>query len=596
MKQIPQRHLKSDQPIITRQPILARKGRYLYTVIGMIGMIWLLLMLASKPALAQGPICRVDQGVTVPGSGDSWTNAYQHLQDALIEANCTEIWVAAGIYRPDEGSGQSDNDPNSTFPLKPDVAIYGGFTGTETNRNQRDWATNLTVLSGDIDGNDIVEANGILTDTSNIIGTNAYHVLVADGTTGTPIAATTRLDGFTITAGHANGTLFDSEGGGLHCDGRGSGNRCSPTLANLTFSGNLAGVSGGALFNNGDSSESSPTLINVIFAYNRAGSFGGALFNDGLSGDSSPVLTNVLFSQNVAGQNGGAIYNDGREFGRSSPVFTNVTLAGNSAGQNGGSLFNDGFNGGTSSPRLTNVILWDNSASSQGQQIYNLFATPVISYTLIQSSTNDITDNNGAVTWGAQILTSDPRFVDSTKGDLRLQVDSTAIDMGLNRAVPLSVTTDLAGNQRIQGLAVDLGAYEVTPTVEITLTVERQGSMRVLVGTVVTYHVTITNIGAVDVTLTGITGAPQAIVAGTDPNAPCTTPITVAVAGSHHCTLTWVAAGSGAVDFQVTVNGNAGGTATTASNSIAVVVETPTGLIEDDEPQPYQLYLPAITN
>ena len=72
---------------------------------------------------------------------------------------------------------------------------------TETLRDQRNWQVNLTVLSGDIDGNDTTDPNGVVTDTNKIHGNNAYHVLNGNGTDATAI-----LDGFTATAGKATGT------------------------------------------------------------------------------------------------------------------------------------------------------------------------------------------------------------------------------------------------------------------------------------------------------------------------------------------------------------------------------------------------------
>ena len=110
------------------------------------------LLLARPLAVlaASGPLCFVDAGASGGNSGDSWTDAYTDLQSALTDANCTEIWVAAGIYTPTT----NPSDQTATFHLVDGVGVYGGFAGTETARDQRDLDANLTILSGDIDGND----------------------------------------------------------------------------------------------------------------------------------------------------------------------------------------------------------------------------------------------------------------------------------------------------------------------------------------------------------------------------------------------------------------------------------------------------------
>jgi hypothetical protein len=128
-------------------------------------------------------IIYVDAGASGAGDGRSWTNAYPSLADALADAAFdTEIWVAAGTYTPTGGA-----DRTATFQLKDDVAIYGGFAGNETQHDQRDWQTNTTTLSGDLNGDDGANfANN---------GENSYHVVA--GATGAT------LDGVTITGGNA---------------------------------------------------------------------------------------------------------------------------------------------------------------------------------------------------------------------------------------------------------------------------------------------------------------------------------------------------------------------------------------------------------
>jgi len=63
-------------------------------------------LLSPLPVAAAGT-CYVDASATGAANGTSWTNAYLTVQDALADATCTEIWVAQGVYYPDEGAGQT---------------------------------------------------------------------------------------------------------------------------------------------------------------------------------------------------------------------------------------------------------------------------------------------------------------------------------------------------------------------------------------------------------------------------------------------------------------------------------------------------------
>ena len=334
---------------------------------------------------ATGPLCYVDMDATGGNNGDSWTDAYTSLQSALGDTNCTEIWVAEGLYKP--GTLRTD-----TFPVRSGMAVYGGFDGTEATRIDRDWGTNITVLSGDIDNDDTTDANGIVQDYANINGANAYRVVYINGAT-TPVTGSTVLDGFVITAGKASGGGEYINGAGVHCDGAYSGGGCSPTLTNITFVGNYAqqyggglynlgnnnGVSspaisdcvlqhnyadkGGAIFNGGTSGTSNPSLLRVTFSYNDAPSGGGAVYNSGSNGTSSPTFAQVSFDHNSASsQAGGAVFNMA-EGGQSNPVFLKTTFSYNAAELNGGAVYNDGSYSGTSSPSFTDAYFEHNSAN-----------------------------------------------------------------------------------------------------------------------------------------------------------------------------------------------------------------------------------------
>ncbi len=244
----------------------------------------------NKDAGVSANIIYVDKDATGGGNnGSSWTNAYLTVQSAIdVAAPGDEIWVAEGVYTPTTGITRT-----ATFTLANGVELYGGFNGTETAFTQRDWEENLTILSGDLDGNDIT-VNGMVTNTENITGSNAYHVVTGSGTDSSAV-----LDGFAITAGNADGSFTDPCtavcGGGIY---NAFGD---PTLSNLIIKGNLAFFEGGGMYN----LESAPTLNKVTLSKNRA-RFGGAIYNI----FSSPLLENVILNENLADYNGGGIYNN----------------------------------------------------------------------------------------------------------------------------------------------------------------------------------------------------------------------------------------------------------------------------------------------
>ena len=51
-----------------------------------------------------------------------------------------------GTYYPDEGEGQNNNDREASFTMKNDLALYGGFNGTETSVGQRNLALNKNFI------------------------------------------------------------------------------------------------------------------------------------------------------------------------------------------------------------------------------------------------------------------------------------------------------------------------------------------------------------------------------------------------------------------------------------------------------------------
>ena len=89
---------------------------------------------------------------TGANTGADWANAFTNLPDALaIGGPCSEIWVAAGTY--------SQSLP---WSLKNGLPVYGGFSGTETNRTARDWVAHPTILHGPGNGQIFVHSGIVL--------------------------------------------------------------------------------------------------------------------------------------------------------------------------------------------------------------------------------------------------------------------------------------------------------------------------------------------------------------------------------------------------------------------------------------------------
>lgn len=324
----------------------------------------------------------VDADATGANDGSSWEDAFNYLNDALSAARLgDEIWVAQGIYKPDRDTDNpaGTGDRQATFQLKFGVSVKGGYAGCgEADPDERDIATHETILSGDLGGNDVEVGDPCDLLNEPTRSENSYHVVTA-----TNIDETDVLDGFTITAGNADGLDFDERGGGGMFN-NGHNNACNPTVLRCTFLGNSGAEFGGAMFNYGHGDgEANPILTDCAFIGNAGGQTGGAICswsahfvatnctftrNFALAGagmdntGSSPVLTNCTFTDNLAAYAGGAMNN----WEQANPSLANCIFIGNSADR-GGAMNNDM----ASSPTLTNCALIGNTADTDGGGMYN---------------------------------------------------------------------------------------------------------------------------------------------------------------------------------------------------------------------------------
>ncbi len=427
------------------------------------------------------------------GMGDTWADAFTDLQPALGAAMQTggavsEIWVAAGTYRPAPAGG----DREASFVLPDGVTISGGFGGGETSLSEQDPVAHTTILSGDLAANDGPNFAGY--------EENSYHVVHFS-------AGNAGLDGLVISGGNANGVPPADRGGGVFKTGG------TLTLQDCTLAGNLAGR-GGGIFNDGalvatgcefhsnaastyggavyddftsnvtldgctfrgnavngpdllqrggavyNAKNTTGSILNCLFVGNQAtivlhsggSSYGGGMFNE----DCAPSVINCRFIGNYAHDDGGGLMNF--SFTQpSSPAVINCTFAWNAVVGSGGGLRSFGLcplfpNCSFLIPNNTSVVhgvFWgnrDHSGETPSAQFRSDFGSPSVSYSCLQGGWS------GA---GVGNIDVDPHLTP----DGHLLADSPCIDAGRPGHVsPIGIDCD--GDRRISGPGIDMGADE----------------------------------------------------------------------------------------------------------------------------------------
>ncbi|MDD4737103.1 MAG: choice-of-anchor Q domain-containing protein, partial [Kiritimatiellae bacterium] len=382
----------------------------------------------------------------------SWMTAANTIQEGVDAASSGDtVMVYDGVYEVGGAAAIGDSLSNR-------VCITKGITVMSLNGPE------VTIIRG-----------------AGSLASNAVRCVLLDG--GAVLSGFTLTDGATLPAvdewerDRAGGGVLAVDGSVTNCilvdNSAGYGGGASGgALLNCVVSGNSAQFGGGAIYstlsecyvaeNSADfggavyeSEVVASEVANNTASTDGGGAYGGALYGCQISGNEAgsygggtafSVLDRCAVSDNLAAYGGGSYeggisnslicYNLAAEGGGCNGTYLqNCTVVQNDASDEAGGVYE-----GT----LINCIVYDNySGASDGHNYYGAS----MSYSCTEPALA-----------GAGNISAAPGFEDGDNGDFHLAIDSPCIDVGDDASV--TDEYDLDGNVRIQGDAVDMGAYE----------------------------------------------------------------------------------------------------------------------------------------
>lgn len=447
-----------------------------------------LLLLGCSIALsAQGKTyyVKADSEITTSGSdGLSWDKAIT-LTEALRQAKAgDEIWVKG--Y--EDITGHIYKAPQGGFVLPSGVAMYGGFAGDETIKNDLPTGRHKyqmkyqTALVGDIGTNDKASQQLIIYPENTTRTDNATHVLTLqmgvtqdntnDGNKPTIVS------GFLIAAGNAKGenTSANGRGGGIYVINNSKDNNAGSRyfrISQCNFANNY-GMRGGAIYVD-NSCTNQQSAISYCSIFNNVAGKRGTSENEGggMWIDGTATVYNCNINNNT---NGGIRLSNTSKIVNCSVIANTVSAA---------DLTTDGASNSNGGGAVYNTVLWHSTALSKQDSRPAFYSCAFPEVEVTHTDTN--TDANGnvwisnqnhgtepapwfkqsAVTQGydfsfssnlKQLYSTAFTFEETSallnKGKLEYY-KNLVVDANLETA-----STDIMGRTRYQTSTIDIGAYE----------------------------------------------------------------------------------------------------------------------------------------
>jgi predicted outer membrane repeat protein len=372
----------------------------------------------------QSAVLRMRNNAPGPAhDGATWATAFTTLQAAVdAAAPGDEIWVGA--------VGETD-----TVTLKPNLSVYGGFSGNESARENRSGLTRMWAADEGVPAVIVPPAAvNVLLDSLMVSGGSPGFLFQAKDTTLNKCLITQCAGGIRCESG-ASVRITDTDigdcsapkGGGLWSEASNVRIERCRFIANPARNG--AGSVGGAVFANGGQL----TVRDTVFMQNSASVSGGALY----ATDALITLVNNTFLTNLASPDypaqgdGAAVWVSGAQ----PALIANNIFADNALGLNTAQPF---------SPARVPVYIGGAAATVAG----NLFSA--------NRPEQPVGDDAGGNVWGNAAL--GPPWFDPAQAMLP-RPSSMAINGGREEYVEFG-ELDYRRNPRKRGVRVDIGAVE----------------------------------------------------------------------------------------------------------------------------------------
>jgi hypothetical protein len=354
----------------------------------------------------------------------------------------------------------------------------GAIADSAANNSSISSCTFNTNHAGQGGGVYVISSTNVSIDNSNFNGNTA--------TTGSKLGGGVFATNSTLAITNSNFNSNTAAGGAAGAIYFGS---TTLTLTNDQFTGNTATLDGAVEAASGTANITSCTFtsntatgsVGAVYGVNaNINIFSSSFYNNSAAGNAGAIympsngnlqLVNSQFVGNSitpGGSGGSAIY----LLGSATATIDNDTFTDNTFGGGGGGHGAVLWVGPRAVATVTNSIFWNDPVYTATHPGNEYIVTWADSYNTGTASVS-FTNVKGGLA-GTGNINADPEFVqnadpaNSNFGDLHLQASSPCINVGRNASIPVGVTTDFDGNNRIIGNIVDMGAFEnIAPTVYV---------------------------------------------------------------------------------------------------------------------------------